>query len=458
VHVSNLRKALGGEAIDLTSAGYVLHVTPEALDATTFADLVSRARAELAAGHADVAATLAGEALELWRGPPLDEFEPEALPRAQIGRLEEAWLTGFTTRAEAAIELGDHAIVADLAATAGDHPYDERLHELLMIALYRSGRPADALGAYQAIRTRLADDLGLEPSPSLRETQRRILAHDPGLTPEPPSTRVVVVAPETPASLPELAHLAAPLAHARFPHELILASLARDRSELDRASAGARALVEDLDVSGVRTSSFVTEDRAADLLHLAHRADVDLVLLAVESDCADAWPPWLELVLGAAICDVAFIAGRPPQPIRSAVVVPFGAREHDWAALELGAWLASSSGLRLVLVGADAESGSRDPSRMLADAGLLLQRLTGVEVEPRLVAPGAEGLASAAGADGLLVMGLSDRWSAEGLGALRREVARLAAIPPLFAKRGFRPGGVSSPLDLTRYRWSAGAS
>jgi hypothetical protein len=142
-----------------------------------------------------------------------------------------------------------------------------------------------------------------------------------------------------------------------------------------------------------------------------------------------------------------------------AVLVPFGAGEHDWAALELGAWLAGASSRPLQLLGSATEGdfGTRDASRLLADAGLLIQRASGVAPIPRLVPPGHEGIVQAAADGGLLVIGLSERWSDEGLGMTRWAITRSVAVPVLFVRRGLRPGGLAPDVSATRFAWSVTA-
>jgi hypothetical protein len=138
------------------------------------------------------------------------------------------------------------------------------------------------------------------------------------------------------------------------------------------------------------------------------------------------------------------------------VLVPFGGAEHDWAALELGAWLAAARSLRLVLVApiGDPEAGVRDASRLLGRASLLVQRVVGVPAEPLLTAPGPDAVLSAAAGAALLVVGLSSRWREEGLGATRSRIAAEAAPPVVFAARGLRPGGLAPESTLTRFSWS----
>ena len=139
----------------------------------------------------------------------------------------------------------------------------------------------------------------------------------------------------------------------------------------------------------------------------------------------------------------------------SPVLVPFGGAEHDWAALELGSWLASSTGAPLKLLGAAGQSEEGGSvTRMLADAGLLVQQATGVSTEPLVVAGGRDGIVSAAAGAGLLVLGLSERWRREGLGPTRSAIAKAAPAPVLFVRRGTRPGLFAPRQDVTQFNWS----
>jgi predicted ATPase len=132
------------------------------------------------------------DALGLWRGPPLAEFRYEAFARDEIARLEELRLVALEQRLEADLALGRHAeTVPELEALVREHPLRENLRRLLMLALYRSGRQADALSAYQDARAALVDELGLDPSESLHELETAILRHDPALdlASQPPAAR-----------------------------------------------------------------------------------------------------------------------------------------------------------------------------------------------------------------------------------------------------------------------------
>jgi hypothetical protein len=137
------------------------------------------------------------------------------------------------------------------------------------------------------------------------------------------------------------------------------------------------------------------------------------------------------------------------------VLVPFGGGEHDWAAIELGAWIAAVEERRLAVIGSTGDPG-RDASRQLASASLAIQLALGVAAEPLLVPPGAEGILEAARGAGLVVAGLSDRWRRSGLGEVRHALATQAQPPVLLVRRGLRPGGLAPRTSLTRFTWSIG--
>jgi nucleotide-binding universal stress UspA family protein len=164
-------------------------------------------------------------------------------------------------------------------------------------------------------------------------------------------------------------------------------------------------------------------------------------------------------VLERAASDVAVLVARESAEISlgpdSPVLVPFGGAEHDWAALELGSWLAASSDAPLKLLGAAGQTDEpASVTRMLADAGLLVQRATGVATEPLVVSGGRDGIVSAATGAGLLVLGLSDSWRREGLGPTRSEIAKAAPAPVLFVRRGTREGVFAPKSNLTQFKWS----
>jgi DNA-binding SARP family transcriptional activator/basic membrane lipoprotein Med (substrate-binding protein (PBP1-ABC) superfamily) len=183
VYVSNLRKALEPPEVILTrGSGYLLHVGADDVDADRFDALRTEGRRLLAAGEADQAAEALGEALSLWRGAPLQDFAYEGFAQSEIARLEELRLAALEDLYDARLAAGhDSDLVADLEQLVEANPLRERLRAQLMLALYRSGRQADALDVYQRGRRHLVDELGLEPSGSLRQLEARILQHDPSL-------------------------------------------------------------------------------------------------------------------------------------------------------------------------------------------------------------------------------------------------------------------------------------
>ena len=209
VYVAQLRKALEPgrsrgaphEALLTRTPGYLLRVEPGRLDAERFEHLVAEGRNALRSGDPVVAAKRLHEALELWRGPALADFTYEPFAQGEIARLEEVRLAALEERLDADLALGAHAqLVGELEALVREHPLRERVRGQLMLALYRSGRQADALAVYQETRRTLVDELGIEPGPALQSLQRAILDQEPRLDlslealPESPRTE-----PQTPA-------------------------------------------------------------------------------------------------------------------------------------------------------------------------------------------------------------------------------------------------------------------
>jgi DNA-binding SARP family transcriptional activator len=191
VYVSQLRKALGEGLLETRPVGYMLRLEPGALDAVRFEGLLGRARGLLADGDAREAGEVLRDALGLWRGSPLAEFRYEDFARGEIGRLEELRLVALEYRLEADLAFGrDAEAVPELDALVREHPRRESLRGLLMLSLYRAGRQADALAAYQEARTVLVEELGLDPSESLQQLETAILRHDPKLeAPRPVKAR-----------------------------------------------------------------------------------------------------------------------------------------------------------------------------------------------------------------------------------------------------------------------------
>jgi DNA-binding SARP family transcriptional activator len=182
IYVSQLRKLLGAELILTRPPGYLAAVDGEAIDIGAFDRLRRLGRAALDADDADAAAQL-HEALGLWRGEALAEFQ-EPFAHVERQRLDELRLVCLEDRFEADLAAGRHGeLVGELASAVAEHPLRERLRRQSMLALYRSGRHADALALYQDFRRTLDEELGLEPSAELRELEARILRQDPSLAP-----------------------------------------------------------------------------------------------------------------------------------------------------------------------------------------------------------------------------------------------------------------------------------
>jgi len=173
--VAQLRKALGPDVIETRQPGYLVRLGPEQLDVARVRALVDEARATEPVRRA----VLLDQALALWRGEPLAEFRYEGFAQEEIARLEEFQLTLLEERAEAKLAVGAHAdLVTELEALVRRHPLRERLRAQLMLALYRSGRQAQALEAYREGRELLVQELGLEPSPLLRGVHASILRQE----------------------------------------------------------------------------------------------------------------------------------------------------------------------------------------------------------------------------------------------------------------------------------------
>jgi hypothetical protein len=202
----------------------------------------------------------------------------------------------------------------------------------------------------------------------------------------------------------------------------------------------------------VRAAAFTSQSFGRDVARLASRHEADLIIATLDSEALDEETARL---LEAAPCDVALLVASGGAR-RGPIIVPFGAAEHDWAALELAAWFARSTGAPLRLIGAasDARADRRDASHLLADASLIVQRTTGIPAEPLLARPGRESVAALASGAGLLVVGLSDRWRTEGLGRIRSELAASPPAPTVFVRRGVRPGGLAPAESCTRFTWS----
>jgi predicted ATPase/DNA-binding SARP family transcriptional activator len=184
IYVSQLRKLLPAPARIVTGgATYALDLGGGSIDAQRFERLVAEAQEAAVSGNAALAAALFGRALALWRGPAYGEFADEEFVRLEAARLEELRWLAHECWLEASLELGEvDELLTDVLALAAAQPLRERAQRNAMVVLYRAGRQSEALDVYADFRRHLADELGLEPSPPLRELQRRILQHDPELS------------------------------------------------------------------------------------------------------------------------------------------------------------------------------------------------------------------------------------------------------------------------------------
>ena len=410
VYVSRLRKQLGDQRLATQAPGYVLQVEPSELDLARFEQLADEARR----GDPRTAARKLRDALALWRGSPLADLAYEPFAQPEIARLEELRMAVLEQRIDADLAVGRHAeLVGELEALIVRNPLRERLRFQLMLALYRSARQAEALNAYRAARSELSEELGLEPSEELKRLEQAILRHDPGLDlaagasregPLPPerpvAERALLIVPRALYGLDPLLRLAEPLAASESPHELIVAGVV-PAAELAAATLALAERRDQLLAAGLaaRTAAFSSPRRGEDIVRLAGQENVDLLLMDAGSSPLDGDA---RVVLEQAPCDVALLAEAGGSLGEGPVVVPFGARSHDWAALRLGAWVARATDAPLRLIGSAADGGeeARDASRLLADASLIVQRTAGIVAEPLLARPGRQGIAALAEGSG----------------------------------------------------------
>ena len=220
--IGQLRRTLGPAAILTSEAGYALTARPDEVDVVRFEQLVAKGQRLAADGEMEPASAALGEALRLRRGEPLAEFTYAGFFDAERAHLDELTLVAIESRAGADLGLGRHGeLASELEALCRNYPLRERLWELLILALYRNGRQAEALRAYTEIRDRLTGELGIDPGPALRELQARILAQDPLLAPaspvptQKPRTARVVAPPKAAGSLGD-SLVPAPLLETKF--------------------------------------------------------------------------------------------------------------------------------------------------------------------------------------------------------------------------------------------------
>jgi DNA-binding SARP family transcriptional activator len=461
-YVSDLRKELGRDTIETQEPGYVVRVDHDSLDLHRFEQLASDGAELLDRGRAEDAAALLREALGLWRGPALADVADDGLLTTAAARLDELRLVALERRIAADLACGRHAeLVGELEALTADHPLRERPRAMQMLALYRCGRQADALAEYRAARETLVEELGIEPAAELQEIQRAILRHDPALDLEAPRRRestlgmrtVLVAALELEAAA-ALLRLAEPLVKVAGPREIVVASTVGNADALATASAHLRTLREELTARGVdgRAAAFTSVMPGADLSRLAVDQEAELVLVDAPDRLLE--DTRLLTLLEDAPCDVAVMVDG--DTAGEAVIVPFAGAEHDWSAVELGAWFALGAGKPLRLAGASIGFSGADASRLLASASLAVQRAFGVDAEPMLVEPAPESLVEATRDAALVVVGLTDRWRREGIGHARAALAASPHHPTLLVRRGLRPGGLGPRSSETQFTWTVG--
>jgi Kef-type K+ transport system membrane component KefB len=309
------------------------------------------------------------------------------------------------------------------------------------------------------------------------EELRRASRVAPGL--EPVTMKSILVAPQDGRNLESLLTLAVPLAKSTPPREIVIVEVVvtpryvtgvlYDQRDAHLVSESLTERRQELSKEGVATRAvaFTSVLPGNDYARLASEPEVDLIMLDGRRPLLGDGVPRGPVgdVLEKAPCDVAVLVEREGVPEigpERPVYVPFGGAQHDWAAVELAAWIASLNGapLRLIATGAGSTNGTTDEApRRLAQVALVVQQLAEIQVEPMVVDTATGGVLRATSDAGLLVIGLSERWRTEGLGDVRSEIARNATAPILFVRRGTRPGALSSEeAGVTRFSWSrAGA-
>lgn len=274
-HVAAVRRVLAAAGADGAIAnrpgGYALLLDRADLDAEVFEDLVHRGQEALGIGDPTRAAALLRDALTLWRGDVLGDLGPPDFAETTVARLDELHVVAEESAMAAALELGQHRdVVGRLQELIATHPYHERLCGLLVLALYRSGRQADALAAYASTKQRLGDELGIDPGPEMQALETAVLRQDPALllaVDAPTSGRTVAPAvPEPRAPAPRQPSDAVFAALRRSPmvgRDAALATAARAWQEVRDGGRGLLALGGPAGVGKSRL--------AAELAHLAAR-------------------------------------------------------------------------------------------------------------------------------------------------------------------------------------------
>ena len=457
--ISELRRVLGPESgIETQPPGYRIRIEPKGLDLLRFERLTAEGATALDRGDAEHARSLLGSALGLWRGEPLADLARQSFAPIAIERLDEMRLAALEMRLEADLACGRHVeLTAELDELAASHPYRETFHSQRMLALYRSGRQVEALAAFRSARDALSGGLGLEPGPALRELERAILVHDPTLGLDRSAARqrhgAVLALPRSDARVETIVQFASSVVDGGT-SELVVARLLARADELPDALGAlrpARATARGV----CRTAAFTSEAPVDDVVRLVTSNDVALVVVDASDDTEDPVSGWIADLLDRSPVDVAVVA-RVGSSSGAGVVIPFGGGEHDWAALELGARIASANGESLSLVGTSANPtrGRRDASGLLADASLAVQRLLGIETDVLLLEPSVEALLAITESARVVALGLPARWRAAGIGTMREALVRRARCDTALVHRGPRPGALAPRGSRTSFTWT----
>ncbi|MGW6704443.1 BTAD domain-containing putative transcriptional regulator [Streptomyces sp. NPDC054956] len=269
VYISQLRKMLrdadpqaGGELLQTRSPGYLFRLDPGQLDLSVFEDLHARGREALAAGDHTGAADLQRRALELWRGPLLSDTPHGSLLDSMAVRLSEVRTAALEQRVRAELQLGRHQeLLGELRALTAELPMHEEFHAHLMVALYRTGRQADALETFAKLRRTLVDDLAIEPGRQIQQLHSRILTGDPALLRPSAASAARAAAPAPAPALPEL-----PVTELPQPDPLFTgrdAELTELEALLEDAPAGGCVLVSGPAGSGKTALAAAAAHRAA---------------------------------------------------------------------------------------------------------------------------------------------------------------------------------------------------
>ncbi len=403
----------------------------------------------------------------------------EAAAAAQRALSSHQWPGGVQLKVRIGLHTGNPVVVADGLVGLDVHRAARICEAAYGGQVLLSRETAELLGQEGPSEIDI-QDLGEHALRDLTEPEHLFQLVVPGLpgsfppprsdpqSAEPVPDRSILVIPHEGAAAQRLVEVAVPLARSQAPHELIVAQLvepggrtaAKVEDSLVRATFDLQTVRVGLVESGItaRVAVFTSSSAGQDIVRLASEQDVDLLLLSAPEGLEDGpLEPELAFVFANAPCDVAICllrgGGREEGDL---VLVPFGGSAHDWAALELGAWMASADGSRLRLLGvmSDPETGKRDASRLLAAASLAVQRLTGVSTEPALFPPGPEGLLRASEDAARVVAGVPEDWRDRGLGPVRAALSRSGLANTLFVRRGVRPGGIAPRDSLTRFTWS----